>query len=46
MKYLKLTIVSVLCVGMATAQFTKGTKSVAVDSRMLRCPMMEKMQDQ
>ena len=28
MKYLKLTIISVLCVGMATAQFTKGTKSV------------------
>ena len=29
MKYLKLTIISVLCVGMATAQFSKGSKSVS-----------------
>jgi len=27
MKYLKLTLISVLCVGMATAQFSKGSKS-------------------
>lgn len=27
MKYIKLTMISVLCVGMATAQFTKGSKS-------------------
>jgi hypothetical protein len=27
MKYLKLTLISILCVGMATAQFSKGSKS-------------------
>ena len=27
MKYLKLTLISILCVGMATAQFSKGSKN-------------------